>query len=122
MGAALLGSGSAVPVARYLGENPTEAARIAKLAPSLQSVEIGKLAATIGRFAGAKRDEDAEDNDTYLRRRSAEIAEARRPHGSTRSTKAETPRQATPARPRREESMESYLVRRQAELGSKRIW
>ncbi len=78
MAEGLLRSGNAISTTHYLAKNPTEAARIARLSPSQQAVEIGRL---------------------------AERVRVQRP--------------AAPARPR-EETMESYLVRRNKEMAEQR--
>ena len=80
MGEALLRSGNAVSTAHYLGKNPSEAARISRLSPSQQLVEVARLAERVGRSvqrpaAPARREETME---SYLARRTKEIGEARR--------------------------------------------
>jgi hypothetical protein len=120
MAEAMLRSGAGVEVARHLGENPKVASQIARLGASAQAVEIGKLAAAVRSAPASRGEDDSESTEDYVRRRSVVLAEQRRLHGTVKTTDA--PRQAAPARPRREESMESYLVRRQAELATRRIW
>lgn len=80
MAEGMLRTGSPVPVATWLGKNPTEAARIARLSPGQQIIEVARLSERV-RSAPASRPAAPaareESMESYLTRRNRENAEAR---------------------------------------------
>ncbi len=95
MGMAIMNASNGPLVAYHLGENPKEAARIARLSAAAQAVEIGRLSAKLGegettkpapRRSAAPRSTapKAETMEQYAARRLGEIKAERESRGARR--------------------------------------